>query len=184
MKPRPVKSTDRHDYPSYDDYRHNRRTFLKRIAGTTLAAAAAVAAGVSPLAAQQVDGDIKVVQPPGEPPAARPQPKPVKNTGPAKPVKPLTEKQVKQAETWIGRLGDEQFKVREAASKHLVELGPAVVPVLKEHVEAKDPEVRRRVKDLIEHFEKQAPTDDKPVPPRLPGSPPAIRGRPRQPKPR
>lgn len=182
MKPKPVKSTDRHDYPSYDDYRHNRRTFLKRIAGGTLAAAAVVAAGVSPVVAQQIDGDIKMVQPPGEPPAARPKPKPVKNTGPAKPVKPLTEKQVKQAETWIGQLGDEQFKVREAASKHLVELGPAVVAVLKKHVEAKDPEARRRVKDLIEHFEKQPPAQDKPVPRNLPGSPPAVEAPHRQPK--
>jgi hypothetical protein len=44
----------------------------------------------------------------------------------------------------VRRLGDKSFKVRERASRELVEMGPAAVPALRIGCKDADPEVRRR----------------------------------------
>src|SRR5262245_9000301 len=51
----------------------------------------------------------------------------------------------------IKQLGSSQFAEREAASKHLQEIGkPALADLQKATAETKDAELRRRAKNLIE----------------------------------
>ncbi len=55
----------------------------------------------------------------------------------------------------VARLGAESYTDREAASESLKELGGTIIPLLQEHLSADDPEVRRRVAEIIEHLMKQ-----------------------------
>ena len=59
----------------------------------------------------------------------------------------------------IHQLGDEDFAVREQASAKLKELGPAVLPALKEAQDSQDPEVKARATQVARAIEGK----DKPV---------------------
>src|SRR6516225_6567637 len=74
---------------------------------------------------------------------------------------------------WLKELGDNQFKVRESATKALVEVGQPALAGLQEAKRTGEPEVRRRAESLIERIdvnEALAPTTidlklkDTPVP--------------------
>jgi hypothetical protein len=54
---------------------------------------------------------------------------------------------------WIEQLGHRDFRVREKASKALEELGPEALPALRKAKDHPDPEVRRRLGDLIAPLE-------------------------------
>ncbi len=56
----------------------------------------------------------------------------------------LSEADRQQAEALIGKLGDDDFDVREKATAELKAMGPAVRPLLREALESTDPEVRFR----------------------------------------
>jgi hypothetical protein len=53
----------------------------------------------------------------------------------------------------IEQLGDSEFRKRDAASKALVLFGPRVLPELKQARENAEPEVRRRLDDMIPNLE-------------------------------
>jgi HEAT repeat protein len=57
-----------------------------------------------------------------------------------------------QAAALLGRLGDREFKVREAAANELVRHGPAALPALEKARADRDPEVRRAVGQCIERI--------------------------------
>lgn len=60
--------------------------------------------------------------------------------------------QAKQAEQWILELADEQYPTREAASRHLWELGKAALPWLDQAVESADPERAIRATEVRERI--------------------------------
>jgi len=62
------------------------------------------------------------------------------------------EKVRKQLLQWIGQLGAESYQDREAATKGLVKMGKGVLPMLREHLDASDPEVRQRIQEVIERL--------------------------------
>lgn len=98
-------------------------------------------------------------------PAPMPRPVPAerlkKRGAPGRPVEKkvedkdgaLNEKQLKQAEDLVAKLGSEDFDVRETATEKLEKMGKPVLPVLKKHTDAKDAEVRTRVAALIKKIE-------------------------------
>jgi hypothetical protein len=57
-------------------------------------------------------------------------------------------------ESLIEQLGDKDFQRREAASRALVALGPAALPALQQGRSHPDPEVRRRLEELIPPLER------------------------------
>ncbi len=65
------------------------------------------------------------------------------------PAAELTTKQIAQ---WIEQLGDNDFKVRENASKNLWEAGAAAESALEKALKSDDPEVARRARDLLDKF--------------------------------
>ena len=68
----------------------------------------------------------------------------------------------KKAEKLIAQLGAESYKDREAATKELVKMGKAIVPLLKKHRNNPDAEVRQRIEDILKQID---PKKTKPVPP-------------------
>ncbi|HUS48384.1 MAG TPA: LamG domain-containing protein [Phycisphaerae bacterium] len=54
-----------------------------------------------------------------------------------------------KAQQLIAQLGAEAYKDREAASKALVKMGPSVVALLRQHLKNGDPEIRRRVEEIL-----------------------------------
>jgi hypothetical protein len=52
----------------------------------------------------------------------------------------------------IRQLGDDQFKVREKASRQLVMIGPRARPFLQEAVKDSDPEISRRARDCLQRI--------------------------------
>jgi hypothetical protein len=54
---------------------------------------------------------------------------------------------------WLKELGDNSYKVREAATKALVEVGQPAIKGLEEATRSGDPEVRRRAENMIERIE-------------------------------
>ncbi len=64
----------------------------------------------------------------------------------ALPPKDIREKLLK----FVGQLGAESYKDRQAASAELVKMGKGIVPLLQQHLSASDPEVRQRLEDIIE----------------------------------
>jgi hypothetical protein len=81
-------------------------------------------------------------------PPAPPAPRvgPAANTPAVPAKKPPTEAEIRQ---WIADLGSDSFEKREAATKRLDEADEAAAPFL-EQVKSDDPEVRQRVKALID----------------------------------
>jgi hypothetical protein len=53
----------------------------------------------------------------------------------------------------IDQLGSEQFKEREQATQTLSKLGKSALRSLKEAAKSRDPEVRRRARQLVERME-------------------------------
>jgi len=66
-----------------------------------------------------------------------------------------------QVKRWISALGDQKFRVREQATRELEILGELAGPAMRQALEAKpDPEVRRRLAELLEKTELRAdPTE-------------------------
>lgn len=69
--------------------------------------------------------------------------------------KPVEEADAAAVAKLIGQLGHDDFKVREAAQKKLLALGPAIGPQLKK-ADLSDPEVSTRVQQILDQFGKQA----------------------------
>ena len=57
---------------------------------------------------------------------------------------------VAAAKKLIKQLGDDDFKVRKAATEKLVKMGKGIAPILTEHLKTTDPEVRQRLEEIIE----------------------------------
>jgi len=49
----------------------------------------------------------------------------------------------------IARLGAESYKDRQEASDALIKMGKCIVPLLREHLNERDPEVRHRIEDIM-----------------------------------
>ena len=64
----------------------------------------------------------------------------------ALPPKEIRDKLLK----FVGQLGAESYKDRQAASEELLKMGKGIVPLLRKHLSASDPEVRQRIEDVIE----------------------------------
>jgi hypothetical protein len=62
----------------------------------------------------------------------------------------LTPEQAEEARALVRRLGDRSFKERETATKKLMELGRAGIPILEQGAKDSDTEVRRRSERLLE----------------------------------
>ena len=64
---------------------------------------------------------------------------------------PLPPEQIaKRIEALIKKLGSESYQDRQDAQKQLIEIGPAALPLLQEFKEINDPEVKQRIKTIIE----------------------------------
>lgn len=63
----------------------------------------------------------------------------------------------------IGQLGEDSFDLRKKASTGLVEMGPAIAPLLRQAVADPDVEVARRIQDCLEAVEKNRPPALSPV---------------------
>jgi hypothetical protein len=59
--------------------------------------------------------------------------------------------------SWIEKLGDESIEVRERASRHLMGLKPSEIGSLQKALEAaRDPEIRARLAQILDHHRKTA----------------------------
>ncbi|HEY7326915.1 MAG TPA: hypothetical protein VH592_04720, partial [Gemmataceae bacterium] len=58
----------------------------------------------------------------------------------------------KQIAQWVEQLGDNDFKMREDASKKLWQAGAAAEPALEKAIKSDDPEVARRARELLDKF--------------------------------
>jgi hypothetical protein len=56
----------------------------------------------------------------------------------------------KKVDELIGRLAAESFEDRQKAQKELVDMGPSILPLLKDNLGGNDPEVRRRLEEIVE----------------------------------
>jgi hypothetical protein len=66
------------------------------------------------------------------------------------PPKPATAPPIEQ---WIEQLGSNQYKVRQAATRALKQLGPLALPALRQARTNPDAEIHHRVEDLITYLE-------------------------------
>jgi HEAT repeat protein len=66
----------------------------------------------------------------------------------------LTSEKREKIQSFIGKLGDEDFSSREAAGRSLFEMGRIVVPQLRKAAKDRDVEVARRAQQLIARIEK------------------------------
>lgn len=69
---------------------------------------------------------------------------------------------LERVEKFIAKLGAESYKDRQAASESLFQEGKRILPLLQKHLDASDPEVRQRLRDVIERLggKPQPPDDD------------------------
>jgi hypothetical protein len=65
------------------------------------------------------------------------------------------ESKLKRARLWVGKLGDDRFKVREQASAELVALGAVAVPYLREATKSDDREVVWRARECLKQLGEQ-----------------------------
>jgi hypothetical protein len=79
------------------------------------------------------------------------------------------------AEKLIAQLAAESYADRQAAQKQLLRMGPGIVPILKKHADATDPEVRRRIEELLAELAQSSQADPSTPPVRRIGPPPAAR---------
>jgi len=70
---------------------------------------------------------------------------------------------MQRVEKLVAQLGAESYKDREAATKALMDEGKGVLPYLKKHLDAGDPEVRQRLQNIIDKIEgNAAPNNNNP----------------------
>jgi len=71
---------------------------------------------------------------------------------------------VAEAKKLVSQLGDDDFKVRKAATEKLMKMGKGIAPILTEHLKTTDPEVRQRLEEIIENLgvDKQPPAPPQP----------------------
>ena len=60
-------------------------------------------------------------------------------------------------EQLVVRLGAESYTDRESASEELKGMAPTIIPILRRYLQSDDPEIRRRLQEIIEHLDSQAP---------------------------
>lgn len=66
-------------------------------------------------------------------------------------VKALTKEEI-QIEELIKKLGDDEWQIREQAQQELIKMGKNIKPLLKKYENSIDPEVRIRIKQIIEEI--------------------------------
>jgi hypothetical protein len=52
----------------------------------------------------------------------------------------------------LGQLGSDVYEDRQSAGKELIRIGPLAVPLLREHLDDPDPEIRQRVRGILEEI--------------------------------
>lgn len=62
----------------------------------------------------------------------------------------------KRLQTLVGQLGAESYKDRAAATKELIEMGPSIAPFLRKHLTSTDPEVRERIRMVLDKLSRQS----------------------------
>jgi len=72
---------------------------------------------------------------------------------------------IKRVEELVAQLGAESHKDRQDATQALKEMGGAIVPLLKKHLDSGDPEVRHRLRQIIEEVEPANPSQPNAMPP-------------------
>jgi len=55
----------------------------------------------------------------------------------------------------VARLGAESYTDRESASEALKQMSPTIVPLLRDYLDTDDPEVQRRLQEIIDHLGRQ-----------------------------
>ena len=103
----------------------------------------------------------QTVTPTPRPPTLDNQPKPIpqpqtldnhpKPTTPA-PAKDDADRPEQHLQAFIAQLGADDFQAREAAEQALMGIGKSALPLLKEHEDADDPEIRMRVRRIIDYL--------------------------------
>lgn len=78
---------------------------------------------------------------------------------------------VAEARKLIKQLGNDDYKVRKAATDKLMKMGKGISPVLIEHLKTTDPEVRQRLEEIIENL-----GVEKPPPAKVPPGPAGLGG--------
>jgi len=71
---------------------------------------------------------------------------------------------VAEARRLVKQLGDDDYKVRKAATEKLMKMGRGITPILTEHLKTTDPEVRQRLEEIIENLGVGKPTKPQPGP--------------------
>jgi len=71
---------------------------------------------------------------------------------------------VAEARRLVKQLGDDDYKVRKAATEKLMKMGKGITPILTEHLKTTDPEVRQRLEEIIENLGVGKPTKPQPGP--------------------
>lgn len=66
-------------------------------------------------------------------------------------AKPLTKEEVK-IEELIKQLGNDEWQIREKAQEELIKIGKNIKPILQKHENSPDPEVRLRIKQIMEEI--------------------------------
>jgi hypothetical protein len=69
---------------------------------------------------------------------------------------------MEQARKLIAQLGAESYKDRQDATEALVKIGPAIIPLLEKHLDAADPEVLSRLREILERLRPQAKEEPTP----------------------
>jgi len=80
-------------------------------------------------------------------------------------VEKLSADDEKRVKDWINDLGNEDFQKRQSATKSLKALldkTPAVIPYLREAAKSSDPEVKMRIRQILESVGESVETEQKP----------------------
>lgn len=56
---------------------------------------------------------------------------------------------LEKVEKLIAQLGAESYVDREKAQKELIAMGKSIAPILKKHLNNRDPEIRQRLEEII-----------------------------------
>ncbi len=75
---------------------------------------------------------------------------------------------VKLVEKYIAMLSAANYKDRQEAQEELIRMGPTIAPLLREHVKDPDPEVRQRIRNILDKLGAQVPGAGKTPPHRGP----------------
>jgi hypothetical protein len=69
---------------------------------------------------------------------------------------------MEQAHKLIAQLGAESYKDRKDATDSLIKIGPAIIPLLEKNLDAADPEVLNRRREILEKLRPQAKEEPTP----------------------